>query len=193
MPRTSEAINEPLEAIAAPTPRKKAKRKAKRKTPVRSHRNTFDSMDYEFGQDETRRMKSTGPAEDALIPPIIEPVEGPVSKSKLDELQFQSDILEVEIHETRDKNDVPLPDLIINGKHYAFFRGVPRKVPRFVVSHLAKMRATSFSCRKTVDVETGFEEYIYPATTSPLYPFAVLHDPAGQKGRDWLDKIRQER
>lgn len=189
MPRHSRAAEnpQPLETVAPAKPEKR-----KKLAGVTSRRRTFNTDDSPAGQEHTRRMKSTGPAREALEPRQIDPVDGPVDKDKLEKMKFDNDILEIEIHESQDPNANPIPEIIVNGRREAFFRGQPKKVKRMFVEQLLRMKSTRYDNKRCIDPDTGIEEYQYPEHTSLVYPFTILHDPAGEKGRDWAKKIKAE-
>lgn len=157
----------------------------------------FDSNDHDAGQEVTRTVKSTGPASEAIETPAIEKVEGPLNMKKMDELKFMQDMLLVEITTSDDPNADPVPmvtvDTGVKVIRAAFFRGQPKWVPRCIVERLARMKKTGFGNKKVIDEETGVESYVHPETNTFALPFVVHEDPAGQKGRDWLMKIKSER
>src|SRR3990167_458236 len=185
MPRNN-AAKAPLETMSTPVHTRRSKSKR-----------VVDSNDHQPGPEFTRRVKSTGPAADAIDKPVIQQVDGPLNKKKMDELVFMQDMCEVVISTSDDPNADPLPTIIVdNGaKRYiaAFVRGVPKFVPRYIVERLARMKKTDFGNRQVKDEETGELSYEHPETNTWVYPFLVKTDPAGPKGRDWLTKVMAER
>ena len=164
----------------------------KKVMPVGSTRKKIDTQDAEsFGQDRPRAMKSTGPALESIEPQRIQIVDGPVNKEKLEEEAFMQDILEIEVHQTTDKTAQPIPQVTVNGRSQYFIRGRRQPVKRMFVECLLRMKKTSFTQQKTQDAE-GNEKYDNHPHTVLEYEFAIHHDPAGAKGRDWYNKLRQE-
>lgn len=156
-------------------------------------RKEFDAASQPIGQDQERVLKSTGPASEALSPQIIEPIEKPWKKEKLEIEKFMRDELTVIIHESTNPLDHPRPEIQNVGgamNPFVFIRGREMKVKRYIVEVLARMKKTRFENKKITD-DQGIDHYTYPQHSGLVYPFSVLHDP-DPRGRDWLRAILQE-
>lgn len=160
--------------------------------PVRSTRKMMDTQDAEsFGQDHPRVMKSTGPALEALEPAHIVTVDGPVNKEKMKAEKFNQDMLTVMVAQTTDPTDEPVPYVIVNGTRQNFIRGMEQQVKRMFVEKLLRAKKTSYTQRLVKDSQNN-DTYVNDPHTVPATHVAIIYDPAGEKGRDWYNKIRQE-
>jgi len=177
-------------AVQQPQEEKKHTTKASSR-PARSTRKDFEAAEKKVGQDSVRRMKSTGPAREALEPGRVVAVERVISKEKADALVFMEDVLTIIVHQSTNPTDEPYPEVWNDGVCQRFQRGVPMKVKRKYVEVLARCKRTAFSNEKAKDPQ-GNDIYRYPSHTALRYPFAVQHDPAGDKGRAWLEGVLAE-
>src|SRR3990167_3589588 len=196
MPRLKPAEKEPSEAqkaaYAAGAERLKNAREQRKITPVRKPRQYFETEEHKVGQDSVRRMKSRGPAREALEPTIVEPVDRPVSKEKLAMLAFMEEELTVMVHESTNPFDDPFPKIQNGGDRNTqyFIRGEKQKVKRKYVEVLARAKKTTRGNEKYKD-GNGDDAYRYPSHTALMYPFVVIEDP-NPRGRAWLEAILQE-
>lgn len=163
--------------------------KAKNVPPVHI-RKSMESSEQKIGQDVTRKLKSTGPAREALSPQVVVPVDRVVSKEKLEILQFMEDVLTVIVHESGNPTDTPRPEVWNDGRLFVFIRGQEMPVARKFVEVLARAKRTTRGLRKVTD-DNGVDHYEYPQKTALIYPFAVLHDPS-PRGKAWLAAILAE-
>jgi hypothetical protein len=157
---------------------------------ARTARRPLEAAEMQIGQDKPRDQKSTGPAKKSLEPAHVEPVEGPVSSKKLENLKFAEDVLTVMVHETTNPEDHPSPEVWNDGRMVIFPRGVEIQVKRKFVEVLARSKKRTFSQQKIVDVN-GIESYRNIPHTALTYPFTIVHDPS-PNGRAWLKKILAE-
>lgn len=124
----------------------------------------------------------------------IEPVADTADMEKLarDE-KFMQDILDVTFSEPRDENDFIAVEATVNGVYHAYPRNQSIcKVPRYVMEVIARSRVQRIQT-KEAQREDGARTYRQVVTESVTYPFAVINDPAGQKGRRWLQNLLNER
>lgn len=126
----------------------------------------------------------------------IEPV-GNADDASLNEIaqnaQFMSHELDVTFSEPRDENDFMSVRAGVNGISYEYPRNnTPCKVPRHVVEVLARSRVQRV---RTVEGKApdGARMYTPQVTESVTYPFAVVGDPAGDRGRRWLQRVLSEK
>jgi hypothetical protein len=160
--------------------------------PANSTRNVIDTDDAEsFGQDHERVMQSSGPALESLDAPQVYVPDGPINPDKCEEERFMQDVLTITVHESTNPNDEPLPCITVNGKNQYFIRGKNQDVKRMFVERLLRMKHTTYTQRKQKDGD-GNDVYVQIPHTTLKVPFAILHDPAGRRGQDWYNKIRQE-
>jgi hypothetical protein len=143
--------------------------------------------DEHVQQEKTRTMKSRGPARESLDPPIVQQVDGPVSKDKLEALRFNEEVLTVMVHDTTNPSEEPIPEVWNDGIVQRFIRGREQQVKRKYVEILARAKRTTRGNEKYKDLN-GDDAYRYPAHTALRYPFSVINDP-NPKGRDWLRGI----
>ena len=153
-------------------------------------RKALETAEQKVGQDRPRAMKSTGPAKDSLEPSIIETVDRPVSKEKLELLRFMDDELTIRVADSTNPMDEPNPEVINGGIRQYFVRGIEQKVKRKFVEVLARAKKTAFSQELYQD-GAGNSAYRQVPHTALRFDFAVLHDPS-PRGRDWLKAILAE-
>ncbi len=164
-----------------------------RKYQRRSHnKGASEPMEQVIGQDNPRAMESTGPARDALEPPLIDPVET-VDHKKLDELVFMEDTLTVYVHDSEDPNADPMPMVGNGGDRNIIWlkRGERVQIKRKYVEVLARAKITRYT-QKLIKDDLGNDKYIHMPRTTLRIPFSVEVDPAGEKGARWLQGILAE-
>lgn len=158
------------------------------RVPIVAPRKHLESEEQQMPRGRARRLPSTGKAR--LEAQHFEVVDRAPSKEKLEALRFNEDVLTIRVHETTDKNAHPLPEVWNDGIVQRFRRGVEQKVKRKFVEILARQKVTTYTQEKTQT--DGVDDIINVPHTAVLYPFAVLHDPAGAKGAAWLKGILEE-
>lgn len=151
-------------------------------------RRHVESEEQQMPRGNARRLPSRGKAR--LEAQHFEVVDRAPSKDKLEALRFNEDILTIRVHETTDKAAHPLPEVWNDGIVQRFQRGIEMNVKRKFVEILARCKPTGYTQQK-VQFE-GIDDIINIPHTAVLYPFAVLHDPAGAKGHAWLKGILEE-
>ena len=134
--------------------------------------------------------------EQAMQGGMIEPVAA-ADDRQLNELaisaKFMQQILDVTFAEPRDENDFLSARAGVNGVFFEYPRDNSScKVPRYVVEVLARSRVQRV---KTVEGKApdGARMFQPVVTEAVTYPFAVVNDPAGEKGRRWLQRILSEK
>lgn len=151
-------------------------------------RKHLETEEQQMPRGRARRLPSTGKAR--LEAQHFEVVDRAPSKEKLEALRFNEDVLTVRVHETTDKNAHPLPEVWNDGIVQRFRRGTEQKVKRKFIEVLARQKVTTYTQEKTQT--DGVDDIINIPHTALLYPFAILHDPAGAKGAAWLKGILEE-
>lgn len=159
----------------------------KNTAPVRSVRKATDAPEH-VRQAAPRNLKAAGPARDALEAAENIVVEDkPLNQKKAELLAFNEEVLTVQVHETNDPLAEPLPQVIVDGRSQFFQRGVEMHVKRKYVEVLARAKRTTYS-----QVEQPGGDYKNVPHSALRYPFSVIHDPAGDKGRAWLKAVLAE-
>lgn len=158
--------------------------------PARSTRNDVDVDASHVKQPAPRDMKSTGPALESLDPPEIVVTDRPIDKSKAGMLAFMEEELVVQVHETTDVTDDPVPCVTNDGVNQFFIRGQEQTVKRKFVEVLARAKKTTYTQQLAKD-SAGNDFYRNVPHTVPRYPFTVMHDP-NPRGAAWLKALRAE-
>lgn len=181
MPRNAAvAVDDELQS---PPPKRR-----KNLPPVRSTRHDLDTTDHQIGQDAPRILRATGPAEDSLDAAQVEPIEKPLTQDKVALLAFMEEVLTVVVHDTTNPAEEDIVEVWNGGIVQRFPRGVEHKVRRKYVEVLARAKHTRYTQRKLPD-NAGYENVPH---TALRYPFTVVSDPSGDKGKAWLKAILQE-
>lgn len=151
----------------------------------------LDTTEEVIGQGKTRKLKSTGPAREALEPNEIEiidrPVEDKLGKAWADNMQFNEEEILVMVHESTDKNAEMIVEVFCNGIPQRFVRGKEQKVKRKFVAVLAQAKQTTYSQQMYHDAN-GIESIREVPHTAVRYPFSVKEDPS-PLGRAWLQAL----
>jgi hypothetical protein len=156
-------------------------------------RKTFESEEQDVGQQPPRELKSEGPASEALDrPSVIVPVGKVYTEDKMELLRFMEEELTVLMHETTNEQDVDIPCVQNDGLTQYFVRGLEQTVKRKFVEILARCKKTSYTSQMYKDADGG-DAYRYPSHTAIMFPFSVIHDPSGDRGRVWLRNILNEK
>ncbi|MFH1302220.1 MAG: hypothetical protein ABIK07_14260 [Planctomycetota bacterium] len=100
---------------------------------------------------------------------------------------FANDILEIEVHATGDEGALDVITPSVNGVNQPIVRGKRIPVKRKYVEALARSRNTKYSQQLRDTRDPGSLEMV--ERTVLAYPFVVHSDPAGDRGRAWLQGI----
>lgn len=119
----------------------------------------------------------------------VEIVDGPLIGSKADTEKFMNEIVTVVVHDTTDKNAVPIVSVSVNGRTQNFIRGQAQRCRRVYVERLARAKETSYTQSLDPGLLDGVNKMHPHAALS--YPFSVIDD-ANPKGQDWLRKVLAE-
>ncbi len=161
--------------------------------PQKQH-GAMEPMEQQIGQDDTpRTLSSTGDAADSLSPTVIEPVDRPLSgmdQEKLAMLKFMEDELEIHVHSTSDKWAEQIFEIFVNGKREVFRRNETKRVKRYFVDRLARLKPTTYTQREVVNRD-GIKDILFDPHTGLKYPFSVRYDPH-PLGNDWLRSVLAE-
>lgn len=144
----------------------------------------------QVGQDHPRDMRTDGPAEDSLDPPLIEPVYGPNWKDKAEILAFMEEKIEIVVNPTAEKGASPIVEVWNGGRPQRFIRGRPQVCKRKFVDALARAKEVSYTQEQYKDAN-GADAIRNIPTTTLRYTFQVIEDQS-PKGRDWLKQLLAE-
>lgn len=163
-----------------------------KRTPIVAPRASreFIAGDGKIGQDRTLNIPTTGEARVEGGEIEVVPADALAKKDKLDRLAFMEDELEIIVLPTSDKNSPPLVETHCNGRNQYLLRGKPQKVKRKFVEVLARAKLTTFR-GETPLVNGEYQNLMHP-TTGLVENFTVLRDPAGDRGRAWLEQVLAE-
>ena len=149
----------------------------------------LEADEQETAKHKPRRIKSTGPAKQAVDPAVIVPADRMPNKAQADALLMNEEYVEVVVHETTDKTANQLPDIYVNGIPQRFVRGQAQKVKWKFIEQMARCRETTYTQQKYLD-DNGTETYRMIPHTALKYPFALVN--ASQKFHDRLKAMMAE-
>jgi len=101
--------------------------------------------------------------------------------------KFMNDIITIVVHQSSEDGALDFAPVQVNGLNQPMLRGAESKVKRKYVEALARTRTTKY-VQQVID-PTRPENIQMISRTVLSYPFAVIHDPAGDSGRRWLEAI----
>lgn len=141
-------------------------------------------------QDETKEISAVGDVE--RDSQIIEPVDAPLDSERGTALAFMEDMITIHLHDPQDNNPEPIVPVGVNGKVRYLRRGEQHTLPRKYIEVLARARRINYRTQDAV-ASDGSRTMVLKSSTTLQYPFTVVHDPAGEKGVEWLKRIMSER
>lgn len=100
---------------------------------------------------------------------------------------FMNDVLTIIVHQSSEEGALDFAPPQVNGLNQPILRGAECKVKRKYVEALARCRTTKYE-QRVQDINRPENISMIDRTTLS-YPFAVLSDPAGIVGRQWLEGI----
>lgn len=116
----------------------------------------------------------------------LETVNGAVNTNVFDELKFMEDLLELMIHPSATENPAQSVFISVNGEKVDAPVGVSIILKRKFVEVLARSRTERL---RTVVEELGLERSNKLASNiTNRHAFQILKDPAGVKGREWIQR-----
>jgi len=101
--------------------------------------------------------------------------------------KFMNDIITIVVHQSSEDGSLDFAPVQVNGLNQPMLRGAESKVKRKYVEALARTRTTKY-VQQVID-PTRPENIQMRELCTLSYPFAVIHDPAGDVGRRWLEEI----
>ena len=118
----------------------------------------------------------------------IEIIDEAAFKESIEREKFMREELLVEIHESANPNAEQFIQTYVNGVAQFFERGKTMKVKRMFVEALARAKPYTMQTPEYID-SNGNRSTKIVKTSALAYPFAVLSDPSGERGRRWLENI----
>ena len=154
----------------------------------------LDTNEQEIAQNTTRAMQSTGPAKESMGAIFREGADTSIqiigNLNKATMLAFLEEEIQILVHDSNHPQDVPLPQVINDGRSQYFVRGKHQTVKRKFVEILARCKKTTFSNEMYQD-GAGADAYRWPSHTALMFPFSVISDPH-PRGGDWLKGLLRE-
>lgn len=153
---------------------------------IRKHKDAVEATPDKVGQAESRSLDGAAPE-----PLVIEPsdMDFLAKSGKAEALKFNEDVLTVILAPTTDKTSQEVVTVYNNGRPFYFKRGLAMKVKRKFVEILALAKPIDYQISYGIDPATKDSYNTAVPTVGLRYPFTVVDDPAGQKGRVWLEQL----
>lgn len=111
-----------------------------------------------------------------------------LKKDDLDREVFMAQKLKIHLHEPQTEVEPKYCFVGVNGRQMWLERGREYEIPRAHVAVLAQAKTGRVKQTKMISPD-GSQGYVETEVLMLSYPFTVLDDPAGQKGRVWLRDI----
>lgn len=140
-------------------------------------------------------------------PAGIEIVERLPAADYADELKFNEDPVTVVINPSTDPKAAKVVFCAIDnkgaevwdekGKRWVQFKWVPVNrvltIKRKYLEVLARSRVDTFATREVTPTPMANQDgFVLEANTVQVAPFTVRHDPAGERGHNWLTRVLSE-
>ena len=145
----------------------------------------------EVGQGQSRLLKSSGDAKDALETPVIERAgDHPLDQERMAMLAFMNEPVTIRIATTTDKNAAQVFEININGKMEFFRRGEVKTVNRYFVDLMLRLKETSYSQSEVLNKE-GIKDILHIPHTGLKYDFSIERDDSPY-GESWKRAVLAE-
>lgn len=111
-----------------------------------------------------------------------------MNPEKMDFERFMNQVITIHCHDAGAPEDPLVAEVTVNGVYKMIVRGHSADIPRAHAEVMARAKYMRVVQVKTVgqDGAIGFTE---KAVLKHMYPFSVLHDPAGRRGADWVRQL----
>ena len=130
----------------------------------------------EIGQGQSRLLKSSGAAKDALDKPVIERTgDHPLDHERIAMLAFMNEPVTIRIGQTTDKNAAQVFEININGNMEFFRRGETKTVKRHFVDLMLRLKETAYSQKEVINAE-GIKDILHVPRTGLKYDFSIERD-----------------
>lgn len=112
-------------------------------------------------------------------------VEQIISPDQLSLEAFMAQDVEIHLMDAASDDEPQFAEVTVNGQYRMLVRGDVHTVKRYHVAVLAQAKDQRLQQKKIVnpDGSMGFEEKM---VSRQMYPFSIVHDPAGRRGADWI-------
>lgn len=110
--------------------------------------------------------------------------------SKLEFERFMNQIITIHCHDAGAPEDPLVAEVTVNGVYRLVVRGQTADIPRCHAEVMARAKYMRVVQAKTVQPD-GSIGFVEKAVLKHMYPFSVLHDPAGRRGADWVRQLFQ--
>lgn len=157
-----------------------------------NERKSFTSEDVEIISPEIAVNVAQGALGGDAIGNIEIQTDKTFKATDLETEKFMADMLEVQLMEAGDENENQWVEVKVNGLGYTARRGDCIAMRRSHVAVLAGAKDLRLKQIKVV-AEDGSMGYQERMVAKLVYPFSIVHDPAGRKGADWLRQLLQNR
>jgi len=147
----------------------------------------LETGDHDITQNPPRTQFSNPEQHDGALlePGVIQPVaDRPLDPEKMAMLKFFNEDVVIRIATTTDKNAEQIFELSVNGRSELFRRGEKKKVKRYFVDRLLRLKQTTYTQREVAN-DQGERQYVNVPHTTLRYDFSVEEDP-NPMGKDWL-------
>ena len=145
----------------------------------------------EIGQGNTRLLKSTGDAKEAMEPSVIARVaDHPLDQEKMAMLAFMNEPVTVRIGTTTDKNAPQAFEINVNSNLHFFRRGETKTVPRYIADRMLRLKQTVYSQKEVINSE-GIKDILHIPHTALLYDFSIDRDD-NPMGKSWQQAVLAE-
>lgn len=150
----------------------------------------MEAAEQEVLQEAPRKLKSTGPAKEALEKPsVVEPVESAhIDPEWAENMEFNREKITVRLLDSTDQNAEKTVRVWNNGDPMDFPRGVEVTCERRFVETLARAKPTTFTQKAVMDEHGGPRDYMNISHRALRYPFTVVRDD-NKVGQAWLKAV----
>lgn len=156
-------------------------------------RKSFDAQDVPIVNGEAKLdVQAALNGLDPLAGMEVEHVRMP-TPAELSFEQFMAQDIELQFLEGSSQEESQFVEVTVNGDYRCFRRGDVGTVKRYHLEVLAAAKELVLKQTKTTNAD-GSMGYTEKMVSRMVYPFTVIHDPAGRRGADWLkQKLQQAR
>lgn len=151
-------------------------------------KSTKELASHDVAIDGAEKEFSIGQSIDVVLKQEFDP-EPAVNMDAMALEKFMHDPIELILNDPANEEEAPFAEVTVNGDRRVLWRNgdVSITLPRKHVEVLAHAKTSRVKQEKIVAAD-GSMGYVDKVVTTLAYPFTVVGDPAGMRGRDWLKK-----
>lgn len=140
------------------------------------------------GSIDLAKAAATGTALADSREDLVIDTERVIRTDQLDEAAFMAHPIEVHMHDAATEDEPQYCEVTVNGVYHCIVRGETKIVPRSHIAVIAQAKSMRVQQAKVTnpDGSMGYKEKF---VLRLMYPFSVIHDPAGSKGAAWLRQL----